>query len=282
MRASEWVLLGFFVYIALVSIALHPSSAPRLVPWLVLLGAATLITALAAGDARIRGPFLSHARDWTPLLLTLCAYREMDWFTPARRDFHLENAWVIWDRMLLDGWGGRRLIESAGALLPEYLEFCYLLVYAVGPFTLAVLYVCRRRELVDSVLVLYLLGTLGAYALFPYFPSAPPRTAFAGADLPGVSTRLRECNLWLLRGYAIHSSVFPSAHVSSAFSAAWALSRFLPDHQWIGRGMLAYAASVAVATVYGRYHYAVDAVAGLAISLAVAILVRALRLRGPL
>ena len=37
--------------------------------------------------------------------------------------------------------------------------------------------------------------------------------------------------------------------------------------------MAAYAVSVAVATVYGRYHYAADAVAGFAVSLlAVAIL----------
>ena len=40
--------------------------------------------------------------------------------------------------------------------------------------------------------------------------------------------------------------------------------------------MVAYACSVAVATVYGRYHYAVDAVAGIAMSL---LAVAALKLR---
>ena len=39
----------------------------------------------------------------------------------------------------------------------------------------------------------------------------------------------------------------------------------------MGWAMLAYAISVSIATVYGRYHYAADAVAGFVVSL-VAIL----------
>jgi membrane-associated phospholipid phosphatase len=135
-------------------------------------------------------------------------------------------------------------------------------------------YAFDRREVVDRVLVLYLLGTLTAYALFPYFPSAPPRTVFPGMDLPKVVTPFREFNLWLLGGYGIHSSVFPSAHVSSAFAAAWALMLFLPERNWLSWGMLIYAMSVAIATVYGRYHYVVDVAAGVGVSLVAALMVR--------
>ena len=77
--------------------------------------------------------------------------------------------------------------------------------------------------------------------------------------MPNVMTALRQLNLWLVGDYGIHSSVFPSAHVSSAFSAAWALLAYLPERKRFGWGMLVYAVSVAVATVYGRYHYAADA-----------------------
>ena len=67
--------------------------------------------------------------------------------------------------------------------------------------------------------------------------------------------------------YGIHASVFPSAHVSSALSAAWGLLATLPARRlWMGWAMAIYGCSVAVATVYGRYHYAVDAVAGAALS----------------
>ena len=274
LRSSEWVLLSFFLYVAIVSIWFHPISTHRWLPFWVLTAAACLICFLSIGE--MRGPrwFFSYTRDWAPLALTLTAYREMDWFTPRQHDFRLENAWVVYDRLLLDGWGARSIIESTGALLPGYFECCYLLVYAVGPFTIAMVYVFDKRGIVDRVLVIYLAGTLGAYALFPYFPSAPPRTVFPSADLPRVMTPLREFNLWLLGGYGIHSSVFPSAHVSSAFAAAWAMLSLVREKKWLGWLMLGYAVSVAIATVYGRYHYAVDAAAGFAISVAAFALIR--------
>jgi membrane-associated phospholipid phosphatase len=166
---------------------------------------------------------------------------------------------------------------------PMVLELCYALVYAVAPFLVAVFYFQHRRARVNGALFLYLLGTLLAYALFPYFPSDPPRVAFGGSDMPNIIGVFRRLNMWLTGNYGIHSSVFPSAHVSSAFSAAWALFGFLPERKQFGWGMLAYAAIVAVATVYGRYHYAADAVAGMALSLVpgfTILLARRLRVRG--
>lgn len=276
LRSSEWILIAYFGYVAVISplFPLLPGVGWR--AWTLALLAAILLAVLAYGESHGGPEFFSIARDWIPLALTLIAYREMDWFSPLVRDHHLELHWIQWDRSLLYGAGLQRGIESLGALLPAYLEFCYLLVYAVGPFAVAVLYFERRRERVNQVLFCYLLGTLLAYALFPYFPSEPPRTLFGGTDLPNITTPLRRLNLWIVGGYGIHSSVFPSAHVSSAFSAGWALLRYLPEKKRFGILLLVYAASVALATVYGRYHYAVDALAGFGLSLAVAavILVR--------
>jgi len=260
LRSSEWLLIGYFSYVALIS----PVKAPAL---LVALLVPVLLMVLANRESRGNRELFSIVRDWVPLGLVLVAYREMDLFSPLVRDHHLELSWVEWDRSLLYGAGLQPGIEWMGALAPGYLEFCYLLVYAVGPFAVAVE---KRRELANQVVFLYLLGTLLAYALFPYFPSEPPRTVFGGTDMPNVLTPLRQLNLWIVGEYGIHSSVFPSAHVSSAFSAAWGLFLFLPKKKRFGWGMLIYAVSVAVATVYGRYHYAVDTAAGLGVSLVAA------------
>ena len=210
--------------------------------------------------------FISYARDWLTLALVFVAYREMDWFTLKGLDHHLENNWIIWDRSFLQTYGGRNLIEGAGVWIPGLLELSYLLVYAVGPFTVAMLYMFGRRDQIGRVLFVYVVGTVAVYGLFPYFPSSPPRVVFPNADLPGVTTFLRRFNLFLVGGYGIHSSVFPSAHVSSAFSAAWAFLVFLPEQKKLGILMAVYAALVALATVYGRYHFAVDALAGIGIS----------------
>jgi membrane-associated phospholipid phosphatase len=75
----------------------------------------------------------------------------------------------------------------------------------------------------------------------------------------------------MLKGYGIHTSVFPSAHVAGAFSAAFGLRRALPDKPWVFRVSLWIAASIATATVYGRYHYLADAMAGFGMSLVAVI-----------
>lgn len=267
LRSSEWLAIGYFCYVALISPWFPLEGSVSLLPIALALLAASLIAVLAYGESYGHQEFFSIARDWMPLALTLVAYREMDWFTRLASDHHLEFRWIEWDRSMLYAGGLKPAIESLGALVPTYLELCYLLVYAVGPFTVAILYFVHRRDRVNEVLFVYLAGTLAAYALFPYFPSAPPRTLFTGSDLPSQMTTLRQFNLWIVNGYGIHSSVFPSAHVSSAFSAAWALLRYLPQRKTFGWGMLIYAASVALATVYGRYHYGIDVAAGLGVSL---------------
>lgn len=255
LRSSERLAILYFFYVAAIAPFYIPAS------W-----RAWLLAGVIAGGFLAVSRAKAQVRDFAPLAAVLTAYREMDWFTPAIRDHHLERVWVGWDRLFLNHWGLRAGIESAGVLLSGYLEICYLLVYAVGPVVLIAAFLNERSHRTDQLWMAYLAGTLGAYALFPYFPSEPPRTAFPGADLPHAATVLRQLNLYIVSGYGIHSSVFPSAHVSSAFSAAWGLLKTLPEKRWIGWTMAAYAASVAVAAVYGRYHYGVDALAGFAIS----------------
>ena len=281
LRSSEWLLIGYFGYVAAIIWAFPLDPQVKWLALAVFVLVASQLVVFAVAESFGSQEFFSIARDWIPLALTLVAYREMDWFSPLARNYNLELHWLEWDRRLLYGAGLQRVIEWLGAWLPGYLELCYLLVYAVGVFSVAVLYAEERRELVNRLLLMYLAGTLLAYALFPYFPSDPPRTLFGGNDLPNIVTPLRQFNLWIVSGYGIHSSVFPSAHVSSAFSAAWGLLWLLPDKKRFGFLMLVYAVSVAVATMYGRYHYAVDAAAGLGVSVIAALTILLFALRRP-
>jgi membrane-associated phospholipid phosphatase len=272
-RASEWVYIGYFCYVTLIALLLRPAIALGAA---LVAGGMALLVWLVASLAR-KTELFSTARDWAPLLYTLLAYREMNWFTPLARDYHLELSWIAWDRTLLVEWGLRGAIESLGPLIPGYLELCYVLVYATGAVSIGTFYLLDRRERIDHFLVAYATGTLLSYAMFPFFPSDPPRVVFPGADLPGIVTPIRDFNLFLVGNYGIHSSVFPSAHVSSAFAAAWGMLWFLPEKRWAGWAMLVYAVSVSIATIYGRYHYATDALAGAAVglsALAVAFVVR--------
>jgi membrane-associated phospholipid phosphatase len=272
LRLSETLLVVYFAYTAVLAIRLPVS--PEIARVTVTLNALVIggFFLLAKVDALRRREFLSIVRDWYPMPLMLLAYRQMGWFALPRQTFDLEQGWVRWDRLLLNQWGLKQTIESLGPLLPVVLEVSYLLVYTIVPFSIAVLYAYHRRERVDDFLFTFLLGILISYSLFPYFPSEPPRTVFPGEDLPSMPSIVRRFTLWLLGGYGIHTSVFPSAHVSGAFTAAFAMIRVLPEHPWAGRFLLVLAVLIATATVYGRYHYAVDGVAGFGVAIAAFLL----------
>jgi membrane-associated phospholipid phosphatase len=265
LRPAEWLILGYFWYVALLAgFYFSPAKA------FLLAAAVAVVLVIQSGTKSI-------LREFTPIAFTLAAYREMEWFAPVRNDGHLEKLWIVWDRRLLDDLHLRTALESAGALLPSYFELCYFLVYGVAPVAIAILFVYHRRAGMPIFWLAYLAGTLGVYALFPFFPSEPPRIAFHDSDLPHVITVLRRLNLWILGGYGIHSSVFPSAHVSSAFSAAWGLRAAIPERPWVARAFVIYGISVALATVYGRYHYAVDGVAGFVVSFLAVLALRLFR-----
>ncbi len=273
LRPNEWLLVVYFSYVAIASVFFPLAPTVILFPYIVVVGIAAVFGTLAFLEVRTRSPIIGLFRNSLALASTLVAYREMDWFTPSHHSHRLEAMWIIWDRQFLHQYGFQHLIESTGPFIPWLLELCYLLVYAIGPFSVAVLYGVRKPERSQQFLMLYLFGTLLAYGCFPYFPSEPPRTVYPGADMPTIVTWFRQSNLLVVGNYGIHSSVFPSAHVSSAFSAAFGMMRALPERKWFGRGIFIYASLVAIATVYGRYHYAVDAVAGLAIALLAMLLV---------
>ena len=273
-RSSEILLLAYFAYAAALAIWFG-------LPVAAIVKASTLLAAAIvffAFMARFRGG-RSAWRDSSPPLVLLAAYRELELFAAPSPSHLLENSWQALDRTLLIARHVRAAIESAGWLLPLYFELTYLLVYGIGFFSVLMVYRAHRRDLADRVLFVYLLGTLLAYSIIPFYPSEPPRSLFTDSG-PLVTTPLRQLNLLIVNGAGVHTGVFPSAHVSSAFSAAWALLFLLREKRWAGWLMLIYAVSVAIATVYGRYHYAADAIAGFAVSLTSAAAALVIRTSG--
>jgi len=266
LRVSERVLIGYFVYTAILAQVLPVAPGLRLVTAGVNAAVVAGFALLAWGESLRGGRLFSIARDWYAPPLMLLAYREMGWFAPKEHTYELERAWVVWDRALLNEWGLRAAIESLGPLLPSVLEASYLLTYTIPLFAMAMLYAYGQRRRVERFLVIFLLAILSAYALFPYFPSEPPRRAFPGELFPSFETLFRRLNWALLGGYGIHTSVFPSGHVAGAFAGAFAMLRLLPERRWVGWLLLGLAVSITTATIYGRYHYAADALAGFTLS----------------
>jgi membrane-associated phospholipid phosphatase len=116
----------------------------------------------------------------------------------------------------------------------------------------------------DKFWTAVLLATLFCYAVYPFFPLTPPRVLFNDIPGPPVSPLLRHMNLWLLDRLSVQACVFPSAHAAAVTAAALAVRAYRPR---LGILFCIVALSIVVATVYGRYHYLADAVAGLLVGM---------------
>ena len=262
-RITEVILGAYFAYTLLLATVL-PLAAEVLVRSVCASLAALAVLCYFARFPRRHVPV--SLRNLLPIPFVLLAYQQMGWFAQPRESHLLEESWVRWDRLLLIDWGLKDSIEALGPVGPGFLEVLYLLTYAVGPIGLLILYVSGQIGRADRYLAFFVGSAVASYALYPFFPSEPPRTLFPG-DLTGAyDTFFRKLNWWILGGAGIHTSVFPSGHVSSACGVGIGLLFAMPERKRYGLAMTGLALGIAVATVYGRYHYAVDALAGIVVS----------------
>jgi membrane-associated phospholipid phosphatase len=268
LRGCEKIALAYFVYLPCLGLIKRLSIGPLL----ILAGIPAALWAVFQAQLRAVWRPLEIARDWWPLGLILAGYWAMGCFAiPPREALQIELVRI--DRTLLYSAHLQALIEAAGAFVPVLLETVYLLLYAIPPACLGILYACGARSQVPRFLLQVFAGTFATYALLPYVPVVSPRLAFPGADLPhysGISLRLAN---WLLDRLDISTSVLPSGHVAVALSSALGMFAALPRRPIFGWCAAGLAALVYVATIYGRYHYAVDGLASVVIVCAVCSIV---------
>jgi membrane-associated phospholipid phosphatase len=264
LRSCEKVALAYFIYLPCLGLIRQLSIGP------VLLLATVPLALWAIWHAESRSAWrpVEIIRDWWPLGLILAGYWSMGWFAaPPRQVLQIELVRI--DRVLLYRLHLQALIEAAGALGPAILETVYLLLYAIPPVCLGILYACGAHSRAPRFLLLLFAGTFATYALLAYVPVISPRLAFPGADLPHYSGISRRFTIWLLDRLDISTSVLPSGHVAVALSSALGMFAALPHRPIFGWCASGLAALVYVATIYCRYHYAVDGLISIVVVCAV-------------
>jgi membrane-associated phospholipid phosphatase len=265
---AELIAVVFFVYVALAACIFHLGA--RDLGIIIVLDAVTLSTLMALRRNRERAPWLAGAANFFPALLLLVAYRESALLLTPDPAHRLDHVFIQWDRALLQSRFVHAVLQAGAPWLEHYLELAYLLCYPLVPLGVAAMHfgsqrgagcedVAQRRRAMDDFWAAVLLATLFCYAVYPFFPLTPPRVLFGDVPGPQVAPLLRRMNFWLLDHYSVQACIFPSGHVAAVTAVALAVRRHA---QRFGMLFLFLAASVALATVYGRYHYAADAVTG--------------------
>ena len=206
-------------------------------------------------------------RPWCALALIPVAYWQADRIITAPPHGSYELSWIALDVRILTDWGLQTAIEASGRIVPALLELAYACVYVAPVVTLGLVRWLGDDTAIERFLGVLLLGTLAAYSLLPLFPSSSPRVAFPSIVPPPVDTPIRYFNIWVLEHLDIAGSVFPSGHVAAVWSTVFG-ARLALRARWLTAALAVFAAVTTLATLYGRYHYAVDALAGTSIAVA--------------
>jgi len=194
-----------------------------------------------------------------PSLSLLGTYRISGAFF-VRPSEALEQWLLSIDEALLNGTGLLRAYRRAPLVVPEIFETFYVLVYAVVPAGATVLLIGGHQAALDRYWATVFAAELACYAALPWLQSRPPR-ALEACGAPGGAAR--NLNAWLLRHGSIQGNTFPSAHAAGATAIGLAVYSAMP---LAGIAFLVIAAGITVATVLGRYHYALDSILGVAVA----------------
>lgn len=234
--------------------------------------------ALAAAAILWRGWPLRLAADPTgaltwvviPSLALLGTYRVSGAFF-VQPSLRLERWLLTGDERLLHRTGVLDAYRRAPMLVREIVELFYLLVYAVVPAGAVVLLLGGWTAALDVYWTTVFLAELTCYAALPWLQSRPPRALQLEPAPVAADGPIRRVNLWLLQRGSIQMNTVPSGHAAGATAVALAVFSAAPG---IGVALLAIGLGITLATVLGRYHYAIDSILGVAVAIVAWLVVR--------
>jgi|OpeIllAssembly_1097287.scaffolds.fasta_scaffold01670_2 membrane-associated phospholipid phosphatase len=255
-------------YVA-IAIGFTLARGPRGGPASVLLPLALLLLAAVAvavaPRARRAGPVGRFLGEFYPLVLAFPIYTHVGLVNAAGGVAHDEVV-QRWEAALFGGQPSLEWIRAfpspAWSTLMHAAYLSYYFILAAAPVGL---WVSGRREGARGAAFLMMSTFYVCYSIFFLFPVAGPRTLFPPAENAATAVPVAAFTHRLVQAGSAWGTAFPSSHVAGALvGAACAWRGFRP----LGAVLLPAAVLLSLATVYGRFHYAVDALAGSAIALA--------------
>lgn len=254
----DWTVVaaGYFAYLGIAAVATS-ASRRALVTSLVAAGLALAALALPA-SVRAATPVWVEALVPAPVLLA-GYWVSGTFFTGPMPS--LERVLLHIDDIALGRTGVLGWYASAPRAVSSYFELSYLLVYALVPAGAATLVLGGFVAEVGRYWTVVLAAEFVAYGALPWLQTRPPR---ALEPTTGPATAARRLNLAVLRHGSIQVNTIPSGHAAGSVAAALAVGQFLPVFGWL---FLVIAASIVVATIVGRYHFALDSVLGVLVAL---------------
>jgi membrane-associated phospholipid phosphatase len=229
--------------------------APELLTFHFGAGIAIVLASTRGGGA------VWYFRHWYPLPLLASCYKEMAILISTVRGATTDQWLADLDFSI---WHANPTVWLERVQTPALTDFLQLAYTLYVPSVVLVPWLLwRKRRFADFRYCAFLisLGLLTSYVGYILVPARGPRFLLdhlQHSPLQGgwVVDVMRTT---LDRLESVHYDCFPSGHVELTIIASWSSRQI---SKWLFRVYLAYTLSIIFATVYLRYHYTVDLVAG--------------------
>jgi membrane-associated phospholipid phosphatase len=251
--------------VALAAITLAQAGAVPTAPWLLAADLLVLILLALLERSDPASRVAGAAALWYPLLLIPVFYTQLGVIGLSvgdARDAIVQG----WEATLFGGplsvtWRER----MPSPVLSSLLHLCYFAHYFVYMGVPLWLYLRAGREPCERALFGITLAFYVCFLVAAVFPVAGPWYAYAHPAGPAGAVAPARLVHALLDAGASYGTAFPSSHVAASWAAVLLAVR---DARRLALGLAPVVLGLALGTVYGQFHYAVDACAGAAVALA--------------
>jgi membrane-associated phospholipid phosphatase len=213
-------------------------------------------------------------RNWYPVFLMPFLYKEVEVLAGYIGDWGLTRPVQQLEVAIFGGHPSIYLSEVIDSVfLSEYLHFCYLSHVLMVPAIAGYFYAIQNRAAFHELLLLFTVNCLVSYFFFSLYPVDSPFYLFASLDAKFSGYPFYDLVHYVADRGGARGGAFPSCHVSVT-TVVW-----LVLWKWkraAAVGLLPIMSGLVFATVYGRFHYVLDVLAGFFVAMTVVWLCRRL------
>ncbi len=274
----DYATQGYMALVGLIILLLHTPRAPHW-PFLLLAHAVGLILIhlliqLHAWRPAVRGiDFLRHTY---PILLYFGFYQETGLLNQMLYSGYLDPHFLRLERWMFGWQPGIELMERfPSRAVSEVLYAAYFSYYLMISGVALALLIRDRRQFAHFIsvvsLVFYVcyltfifMPVVGPYILYPGVVTRPlPADVMPATPLTTPATVQAgvffQIMAWIFEHFETPGAAFPSSHVAVALCTVYFSFLYLRPIRWAHLVMVIL---LCISTVYGRYHYVTDVIAG--------------------
>jgi membrane-associated phospholipid phosphatase len=225
--------------------------------------AATVVVLAWCATAR-RSGVCHFLYRWYPQLWFLILFEEVHFLVHMLRRGWFDAQLIAFDLWLFGAHPTVWIERIARPWVTEIMQAAYFSYFLMLPVVGGCFYLQKRWREFESLMAADAAAYVVCYTIFYLYPIEGPAHTLAALQTVQLKGGAFVWLMDLIEKFGrVHGGAFPSAHVVGTLVPWFAARRYAPRLAWV---LAPAAAGVLAATVYGRYHYVADVLAGIIIA----------------